>query len=223
MSEKFIGVVLARKNSQRLKNKNLLKIGKYALTEYPLIALYKSKLISYSILSSDSLKILRLGKKYSNCLTQFRPKKYSGNRSSSIDALKYIIKKNQISSKDYIVLLEPTSPLTNFKDVDKAILKLKKSKYHDSLVSVGKCKSIHPDFCFTLKNNNSPLRSKIMPDIKNTRDFFYLDGSLYISKISKLIDNNTFLHKKTLCVEFDKVKNLEIDDKEDFNIIKKFL
>ena len=38
-----------------------------------------------------------------------------------------------------------------------------------------------------------------------------------------LIDNNTFLHKKTLCVEFDKEKNLEIDDKEDFNIIKKFL
>ena len=81
-------------------------------------------------------------------------------------------KKNQISSKDYIVLLELTSPLTNFKDVDKAILKLK-SKYHDSLVSVGKCKSIHPDFCFTLKNNNSPRRSKIMPDIKNTRDFLF--------------------------------------------------
>ena len=70
----------------------------------------------------------------------------SGNRSSSIDALKYIIKKNQISSKDYIVLLEPTSPLTNFKDVDKAILKLKKSKYHDSLVSVENVKVFIPIF-----------------------------------------------------------------------------
>ena len=111
-----------RKNSQRLKNKNLLKIGKYALTEYPLIALYKSKFISYSILSSDSLKILRLGKKYSNCLTQFRPKKYS-----EIEVLQYsqVYYKKSNFVKGLHSFIRANFSFTNFKDVDKAILKLK--------------------------------------------------------------------------------------------------
>ena len=58
MYKKFIGVILAKKNSQRLRNKNLVKIGNKHLVEYPMKSFNKSKYISRFILSSDSKQIL---------------------------------------------------------------------------------------------------------------------------------------------------------------------
>ena len=40
---KNLGIILARKNSQRLKNKNILKIKKLKLIEFTIIAAIKSK------------------------------------------------------------------------------------------------------------------------------------------------------------------------------------
>ena len=61
---KIIGFIPAKKNSIGLKNKNLKKIKKLSLIELAIISSLKSKKISQTFLSSDSDKILRLGKKY---------------------------------------------------------------------------------------------------------------------------------------------------------------
>ena len=49
-------------------------------------------------------------------------------------------------------MLEPTSPLTTFKDVDNAIEKFyKNSKKYDSAISVAENISGHPNFCIKIK------------------------------------------------------------------------
>lgn len=222
MNKKFIGIVLAKKNSQRLKKKNLIKINQKFLTEYPLIALSKSKFVSNFILSSNSKYILSLGKKYKKCKPQIRPEKFCNPKSTSLESIFYIIDKNHLSDDTFLVLLEPTSPLTSHKDVDKCINIIMKNKVN-SLVSIGRCKSIHPQYCFEIKKNNFPKKSINLPLRQEIKDYFYLDGSIYISRISELKKYKNFLNKKTYCYEFNKIKNLEIDDKEDLKIIKKIL
>ena len=59
---KNLGSILARKNSQRLKNKNILKIKKLKLIEFTIIAAIKSKKFKKIIVSSDDEKILNLKK-----------------------------------------------------------------------------------------------------------------------------------------------------------------
>ena len=59
---KNLGIILARKNSQRLKNKNILKIKKLKLIEFTIIAAIKSKKFKKIIVSSDDEKILNLKK-----------------------------------------------------------------------------------------------------------------------------------------------------------------
>lgn len=220
MYKKFIGVILAKKNSQRLRNKNLVKIGNKHLVEYPMKSFNKSKYISRFILSSDSKQILSLGEKYKKCFPQHRPKKYSLAKSESIDSLIYIIEQNNLSDDTYLILLEPTSPLTTYKDINRSIELLRKKKKL-ALVSVGKCKSAHPQYCFEISPKKHVRKKIKLPLRQKIKEYFYLDGSIYISRISELKKFKTFLHKKTFCYEFNKTKNFEIDDLEDLKIIKK--
>ena len=58
-------------------------------------------------------------------------------------------------------------------------------------------------------------------------DLYFLDGSIYISKIETLLKKRSFHHERTIAKEMPKFKNIEIDSIEDFHIAeylsKKFL
>ena len=83
MKKKYLALVLARKNSLRLKNKNILKLGKFPLVIHSFKQIVKAKSLFVDVLvSSDSLKIkkytLRYGFKYLK-----RPKNLSTKNSTS--------------------------------------------------------------------------------------------------------------------------------------------
>ena len=59
---KVIALIPAKKNSKGLKNKNLKKLNNISLVELSIIESKKSKLIDKIYLSSDSDKILNIGK-----------------------------------------------------------------------------------------------------------------------------------------------------------------
>ena len=52
-----LAIIIARKNSKRLKNKNLLKIGKYNLLQWTLIETLKVNQFSKIIVNTDLPKI----------------------------------------------------------------------------------------------------------------------------------------------------------------------
>ena len=61
--KKILGLVIARANSKRLKNKNLLKYKNKTLIEHAYNNAKKSKFIDDIVLSSESEKIIKLEKK----------------------------------------------------------------------------------------------------------------------------------------------------------------
>ena len=56
----FLGIIVARKHSQRIKNKNLKKLGKKRLIEYTFSAVKNSKKLDDIILSTDDDRIIQL-------------------------------------------------------------------------------------------------------------------------------------------------------------------
>ena len=74
-------IIPARSGSQRLKNKNLLKINQKTLVERTLIFSKKIKFIDKIIVSSNNHKILNYKDKYKNVYFIERPKNYSLNKS----------------------------------------------------------------------------------------------------------------------------------------------
>ena len=61
---KILCTICARKGSKEIKNKNIIKINKKPLIFYTIKQAIESSLFTNIVLSTDSPKIFKIGKKY---------------------------------------------------------------------------------------------------------------------------------------------------------------
>ena len=229
-NNKILAIIPARSGSKGLKNKNLKKLGSHPLVAWPINSAKKSQYIDRILVSTDSKKIAKIAKKYGAEAPFLRPKKLSTDKSPSFDLVKHCLNFLRIKKEtfDYICLLEPTSPFTSYKDIDKSIKFLINNKLlFNSLVGVYPAINNHIEFIYTINKKN---KLKKIQKGKNKhfrrqdiKKYFYLDGSIYISKTNILLKEKTFVGKKTLGYVMPKIKSFEIDDKIDFILAKKIL
>ena len=115
MKKNFIGFIFARKNSKRLRRKNISKIGSKFLIEYTLIAALKSQIFKKIIVSTDDEKILSLKKKYDKIFFVKRPANLATDNIKNIEVILYYLKHfNIIKKYEYFSLMLPTCPFRNF-------------------------------------------------------------------------------------------------------------
>lgn len=230
MKKKIICIITARKNSKGIKNKNLKKINNKELIFYPIKAAKKSKLIDQVVVTTDSKRIANISKKYGAYVPFLRPKKFSTDNAKSFDAINHCLNfffKKKIYY-DYFVLLEPTSPFTTTKDINRGIKKLlKNEKIAEALVTVTKVEQAHPNFLSRIKKNHliRPYQTKNF-NFKRRQDLsklYFFDGSLYVSNVNSYLKKKTFNHDKTLAFELPKYKSIEIDDLTDLKLAKLIL
>ena len=162
-----------------------------------------------------------------------RPSNLASDESSSIDVLIHAIDylKNEDNSFDYIVLLEPTSPLRESKDIDLAIETLSKNtEIADSIIGVSKVEAAHPVFDVEI-GNNGLIKPYIDEKFKfyrrqDIKELYFFEGTIYVSLISALIDKKSFYHERTLPYFVPRWKSIEIDEEIDMifaeAIIKNF-
>ncbi|MDC0031792.1 acylneuraminate cytidylyltransferase family protein [Candidatus Pelagibacter sp.] len=132
--KKIIAIIPARSGSKRLPNKNIKTFNGYPLLYWSIAAAKKVKIIDEIYVSTDSLKIQKIATKYGALVPFLRPKKYSTDNSTSEKLILHLLK-NLKYSIDYLILLQPTSPLRNYKDIETS-LKISIKKRIKSLVSV---------------------------------------------------------------------------------------
>tara|TARA_E500000178_G_scaffold355232_1_gene427102 strand:- start:401 stop:1066 length:666 start_codon:yes stop_codon:yes gene_type:complete len=207
-------VVPARKNSSRLKNKNILKIKKKTLIEYTLNFVRKLRFKNI-VISTDSVIIKNIAKKKNFNIDYNRPSSLSKNTTNMADTVLHAVnwyeKKNNVKVEN-IILFQPTSPLRSKKNVYKAI-NLFKSKKILSLTSITKININKKNFFLKKKNKISI--------IKHANDFFKIDGNVYIikKKILKKFKRFTILGK-TYFHNSNQKYTIDIDYIEDFNLAK---
>jgi CMP-N-acetylneuraminic acid synthetase len=228
---KVLCVIPARKGSQGIKNKNMKKLNGKPLLQWTIESALKSKLISKIVFSTDSEKMIKfVKKKYSGDIeTPFRrPSRLSANNSPLKDTLIHTInfyKKNNFFF-DYLVLLEPTSPIRFKDDIDNGIIKFhKKNKNFDGLISVGATK-INPFLLKTLEKDKAKNIFKIKPKNLNRQNFkkvYFPFGVLYLSKIKSFLRHESFYTNKTMFYKIKDCQCYEIDDIYDFFCVEKIM
>ena len=119
----FLGIITARENSKRLKRKNLRQILRKPLIFFTINSAKNSNFLDRFIISSESKNILKVAKKF-NCEIPFiRPKHLSKDNVGATEVVYHAI--TAIKKKyDYVVLLQPTSPLRDSNDIDEAIVEI---------------------------------------------------------------------------------------------------
>jgi CMP-N,N'-diacetyllegionaminic acid synthase len=221
----FLAIIPARSGSKGLPDKNIKIINGKPLIVWSIEAGLKSKYIDRLIVSTDSEKYAEIAKDFGAEVPFIRPDKISTDESSRKDVIKHSLDffKNKNELYDYIVLLEPTSPLTTETDIDTSIEKLLLDKSAESIVGVSLSEVSHPDFLVNLKNGflnfiNENQKSSVIRR-QDLEDLYFYDGTLYISEVDKYLEKE-FYHEKTLGYVTPKWKSLEIDDMYDFIMVE---
>jgi CMP-N,N'-diacetyllegionaminic acid synthase len=128
---------------------------------------------------------------------------------------------------DLIVLLEPTSPLTEASDVDAALEQLLAGDA-DAIVGVSAMETQHPAFSVLrdAAGRIAPAQSADFAHLPRRQDLapvYALDGSLYISSVDALRRESGFCHAHTLGYVTERHKAFEVDDLVDFIAIEAIL
>lgn len=210
-------IIVARKGSKRLKNKNFMYLGSKTLVERSIM--FAKKLVENAniILSTDSKKILEIGKKNKILVPWIRPKNLSQDSSKSIDVALHALKwyEKNIKKKKFILLLQPTTPFRNlifFKKALSTIIKSKKNNY----VSVSPLKN------GAQINKNLKFKNKVLNQKKNKN--YYLNGSMYLISTNEIKKKKSFITKSTIGMIIKEKKFLlDIDNRKDFNLAKRYL
>ena len=212
----FLAIIPARGGSKRLPRKNVLDLAGKPLIAWSIEAGLKSKYIDKVIVTSDDDEILGIAKQYGS-ETIKRPNELASDTATSFDALKHTI--NNTNSYDYIILLQPTSPLRDFKHIDDAI-ELLESKKADAIVSVTQMDH-SPLWSNTLPDNGN-MNSFLRDDVKNSRSqdlekYYILNGAIYICKTDRLLDEKSFfIEDNIFAYLMDRKSSVDIDEEMDF-------
>lgn len=216
MKKKVLGVIVARGGSVRLPNKNLLKIGRYTLLEHAIREAKKSKFIDTLICSTDDTRIRSNAVKNGCSVPQLRPKYLASNIASTKDLMTYICKKSDYH--DYVVLIQPTSPLRIAQDIDKALRLCHRKKAY-SVVSV--TQSIKKaSWIYYLANNNKLEKCFNNKKNENEKNLYTLNGAVYILRFENVIKNYSFINKDTVAYTMPLERSIDIDTKLDLEIAK---
>ena len=190
----------AKGNSKGIKLKNLKKIGKKSLIEITSDFIDKVGIFDLKILSSENKRILKLANKL-NFYCIKRPKKLSSQFISDYQVIKHSIGAiKKIITADYIVYLQPTSPIRHIPHLKHAIKEVI-NKNLDGAWSVSLAdKKNHPlKILFIDKNKNLKLFDKKGKKIvarQMLNNIYIRNGVFYIYSIKSLIKQKTIYLKK---------------------------
>jgi CMP-N,N'-diacetyllegionaminic acid synthase len=224
---KICFLIPARGGSKGIINKNLKKINGLPLVDLAINFALHFVNRDNIFLSSDSKKILKRGINKKISILQ-RPRLLSHGKVSDIDlilaTLKIIIKKNP--KLEYLVYLQPTSPMRKKIQLKKA-LEIIEVKNYDSIWSITKIdKKFHPLKLLDMKKEGiiklySNKGRKIIAR-QQLGDFYIRNGIFYIFRISKILKHKSIYLKNSLGFEI-KNKVVNIDNLEDLKLAQKLL
>lgn len=216
----FLAVIPARGGSKRVPRKNVLDLAGKPLIAWSIEAGLKSKYIDKVIVTSDDDEILDIANKFGSDTIK-RPDSLASDTATSIDAVKHTIQNTP--AYDYIVLLQPTSPLRTAHHIDEAIERLE-YKNADAIVSV--CEMGHSPLWSNTLPKDGNMEGFLRDEIKNIRSqdlpiYYRLNGAIYIVKTDRLMAENTFIiNENIFSYVMDDTSSVDIDNELDFKLAK---
>ncbi|CAM3177390.1 N-acylneuraminate cytidylyltransferase/CMP-N,N'-diacetyllegionaminic acid synthase [Sphingomonas antarctica] len=217
-------IVPARSGSKGLPGKNVRMLHGKPLLAWPIHAARASACIDRVICSTDDPDYAELARQAGADVPFLRPAELAVDTAPSLGFILHAVDTLAADDEvyDYVVLLEPTSPLTEGADVDAALAQLHAARDRaDAIVGVTLLETVHPAFCVTRDDEGaiSPLGGGDFAELPRRQDLppvHALDGSLYISTPDALREHQGFAHRRTLGYVTARHKALEIDDIVDF-------
>ena len=216
--KKFLAIIPARSGSKGLKDKNIKLLADKPLIAYTIEQAINSQIFDNIIVSTDSEKYADIAKKYGANVPFLRPmeiaRDISTTREVVLHAIQYLEGMNQ--SYDYIMILQPTSPLRTQEDIIQCI-ELLMDKGAKAIISMSECE--HPVEWTTylgsekcLKGLSAQFKGRRQDNTKSYR----LNGAIYLIECKYYKENEDIYGEHSYAYIMKKENAIDIDDIYDF-------
>lgn len=217
-----LAIIPARGGSKGVPRKNIRQVAGKPLIAWTIEEAKKSRYINRLILSSEDAEIIKVAKKWGCEVPFIRPTELAQDNTPGVDVVLHAIQ--MLPGYDYVLLIQPTSPLRTVQDIDGCLEMCLESKAK-ACVSVTEVDK-SPNWMYYLRSDN-----KMQPVLENNESYpcrqdhpkvYVINGAIYIADCNWLLDKRTFRSKETLAYVMPKERSVDIDDEMDI-IFAEFL
>lgn len=223
-----LAIIPARSGSKGLPDKNIIELNGRPLMQYTIDAAAMSSCFDEVMVSTDSEKYAQIARSCGAKVPFLRSEETSGDAAGSWDAVREVLDnyKKLGMEFDYVALLQPTSPLRNSVDIQKAFELLGKEDVNN-VVSVTEVE--HPvQWCFKMPDNNSMEELASSPYAYMRRQelekHYRENGAIYLVDANELLrDNYNFYADKCFGYIMPGDRSIDIDTKLDLSIAEMYM
>jgi len=219
-TKSVLAIIPARGGSKGVPRKNIRMLAGKPLIAWTIEEAKKSKYIDRLVSSSEDEEIIKVAKEWGCEVPFIRPVELAKDDTPGIDPVLHAI--SMLPGYDYVVLLQPTSPLRSVDDIDGCIETCLTS-HAPSCVSVTEVDQ-HPYLMYKIDKTGSlkPFRDQ-KNEIHRRQDLplvYILNGAVYVAESHFLSKNRSFLTPLTKAYNMPKARSLDIDDGIDIKLFE---
>ena len=219
----ILALIPARSGSKGVKNKNIHPLNGRPLVEWSILSAKRVKKIDRIIVSTDGDLISSVVKELSVEVMQ-RPSDLAQDGSLVVDAIRYTI--NELSKQnyqvDYLILLEPTSPLRSEDDINNVILELENGV--DSVATFCQA-ALNPHRAWSIDNKKpSVFIEGAVPWMPRQKlpNAWELNGAVYGINVKRFLshDGVSLLFGNSSAVIMPEERSVDIDNLFDLAMVE---
>lgn len=225
-NKRVIAIIPARGGSKGLPGKNIRLLCGKPLIAWSIERALQSHYVDAVVVTTDSQEIADVALRYGAEVPFLRPAHLASDTASSVDTVLHALDHYRDTlgkTFDYVVLLEPTSPLREVGDIDSMLDKLlTRADDFDAIVSVGEVHE-HPSIMKRLEGDTMlPFYADLAMTSRRQDNVpaYFPYGVAYAVSTDTLYSLRTFYPPRVTFFEIKRHQCFEIDDLCDFLVVE---
>jgi CMP-N-acetylneuraminic acid synthetase len=212
-----LGIIPARGGSKGIPHKNLQLLNGKPLIAYSIEAAQHSKQITRLVVSTDDPEIAQVSRAYNVDVPFLRPQSLASDTAGQVEVVEHALRAvEELDQTTYevIVLLQPTSPLRSYQDIDNALSLLNEDNV-DAITSFVLVEQGHPYYMYTIKNERAVPLLEIPQGITRRQQFpaIYLrNGAIYAVRREAFLAQKQlygFANSRTYIMPYSRSVNID--------------
>lgn len=221
---RFMALIPARGSSKGIPRKNIAPLAGKPLIAWSIAAAQQSQHLSRTIVSTEDTEIATIAQRWGAEVPFLRPPELSQDSTPGIEPLIHAVRwleEHESYCPDYVLLLQPTSPLRRPEDIDAAIT-MARDQQADAVVSV--CQPHTHPYWMKRIDEQGVLRSFLPLEhtYSHRQDLpsaYALNGAIYLVRREVLLQKATFYPDNTLAYVMPMDYSLDVDTAWDLYLV----
>ncbi len=216
-----IVIIPARKNSKRIKGKNLRELNGKPLISYSIEYALENINPKNIWVNTDDDMVINVAKKY-NVSTYRRPDRLALDETSTNEVILEFIEHLMSEGINFsnIITLQPTNPIRS----EKLLLIAKENLANSNRKSLMSVSLLNKKFGRVIKNKYLPLNYKIGQRHQDLEHLYYENGLIYISSKEALLNEKEYISNDVYPLITDEIgSQIDIDYEVDLKLAELIL